>query len=100
MTFVGACRRSVLVPRQATSGSNPTSVPKKVVASLRREEQHVYWPALSTAGNILDRTGQVRPRKRRLRAAPLSEPFAAGHKPNDVWAIDLKVWFPLAIDLA
>ncbi len=77
----------------AARKARPTWGPKKVVAWLRRDEPQVRWPAPSTAGNILDRAGLVRRRKRQRRAAPWSEPFAAAHKPNDVWAIDFKGWF-------
>ena len=73
--------------------AHPTWGPKKVVASLRRVEPRVRWPAPSTAGNILDRAGLVRRRKRRRHAAAWGEPFASAHNPNDVWAIDFKGWF-------
>ena len=64
-----------------------------MVASLRRHEPQMRWPAPSTADNILDRAGLVRRRKRRRSASPWSEPFAAAHNPNDVWSIDFKGWF-------
>ena len=51
------------------------------------------WPAPSTAGDILERAGLVRRRKRRRSAAPWSEPFGAAESPNDVWSIDFKGWF-------
>ena len=73
--------------------AHPTWGPKKVVAWLRSMEPDGSWPAPSTAGNILDRAGLVRRRKRRLGAAPWSEPFASARKPNDVWSIDFKGWF-------
>ncbi len=72
---------------------HPTWGPKKVVAWLRRDEPDGSWPAPSTAGNILDRAGLVKRRKRRRRTTPWSEPFAAAQHPNDVWAIDFKGWF-------
>ncbi|MDA1348753.1 MAG: IS481 family transposase [Chloroflexi bacterium] len=73
--------------------SRPTWGPKKLVAWLRAEEPVVRWPAASTAGDILDRAGLVRRRKRRRHAAPWDEPFAAADHPNDVWSIDFKGWF-------
>ena len=73
--------------------AHPTWGPKKLVAWLRDLEPGVSWPAASTAGDILDRAGLVRRRKRRRHAAPWSEPFAAAESPNDVWSIDLKGWF-------
>ena len=72
---------------------HPTWGPKKLVAWLRGLEPEGCWPAPSTAGNILDRAGLVRRRKRRRHAAPWGTPFAAADEPNDVWAIDLKGWF-------
>ena len=72
---------------------HPTWGPKKLVAWLRDVEPGESWPAPSTAGDILDRAGLVRRRKRRRSASPWSEPFAAAESPNDVWSIDLKGWF-------
>ena len=64
-----------------------------MVAWLRTAEPEGSWPAPSTAGDVLDRAGLVRRRKRRRHAAPWSEPFGAAESPNDVWSIDLKGWF-------
>ncbi len=89
MRRLGPIAEQLIAARKA----RPTWGPKKVVAWLRRDEPQVRWPAPSTAGNILDRAGLVRRRKRRRHAAPWSEPFAAAHKPNDVWSIDFKGWF-------
>ena len=74
-------------------GEHPTWGPKKLVAWLSRVEPWMKWPASSTAGQILDRAGLVRRRKRRRHTAPWSEPFAAAERPNDVWSIDFKGWF-------
>lgn len=73
--------------------SHPTWGPKKLVAWLQTVEPEESWPAPSTAGEILDRAGLVRRRKRRRHAAPWSTPFAAADEPNDVWPIDFKGWF-------
>ena len=73
--------------------AHPTWGPKKLVAWLRATEPDGPWPADSTAGNILDRAGLVKRRKRRRHATPWSEPFAAARHPNDVWSIDFKGWF-------
>jgi len=52
-------------------------------------------PAASTIGDILDRNGLIRPRRKRLRvprsASPLSHAVAA----NDLWCVDYKGDFPL-----
>lgn len=73
--------------------THPTWGPKKLVAWLRAMEPEGSWPAPSTVGEILDRAGLVRRRKRRRHSAPWSTPFAAADEPNDVWSIDFKGWF-------
>ena len=73
--------------------THPTWGPKKLVARLRDEEPEVAWPAPSTVGEILDREGLIRRRKRRRHTAPWSRPFAAADQPNDVWCVDFKGWF-------
>ena len=77
----------------AARRERPTWGPKKLVARLRATEPEVRWPAPSTAGEILDRAGLVRRRKRRRHASPWSEPLADAESPNDVWSIDMKGWF-------
>lgn len=64
--------------------------PKKVMDRLRREQPHVAWPADSTAGEILKRAGLVRPRVRRRRVAPYTEPFRDCAGPNQLWSADFK----------
>ncbi len=73
--------------------AHPTWGPKKLVAWLRDREPTTIWPAPSTAGGILLEAGLVRPRKRRKRTVPWTEPFADALAPNDVWSIDIKGWF-------
>jgi putative transposase len=50
----------------------------------------VEWPSISSAGNILKRRGLSRPKRKRLRAPPATEPFANAVAPNDTWCIDFK----------
>jgi len=69
--------------------------PKKVVDALRREEPQWGWPADSTAGEILKRAGLVRPRVRRRRVAPYSDPFRDCGGPNQTWSADFKGDFRL-----
>ncbi len=64
--------------------------PKKVLDLLRREQPHVDWPADSTAGEILKHAGLVRPRVRRHRVAPYTEPFRDCAGPNQTWSADFK----------
>lgn len=88
-----AIPRAVAERVVAARRERPTWGPKKLVAWLRAAEPAVRWPAPSTAGEILDRAGLVRRRKRRRHVSPWSEPFAAAESPNDVWSIDMKGWF-------
>lgn len=69
--------------------------PKKVTDRLRRERPELKWPADSTAGEILKRAGLVRPRLRRRRVAPYSEPFSQCRGPNQSWSADFKGDFRL-----
>ncbi len=64
--------------------------PKKVMDWLRRAQPHVAWPVDSTAGAILKRAGLVRPRVRRHRVAPYTEPFRDCAGPNQIWSADFK----------
>ena len=70
--------------------------PKKVMDWLRMREPQRPWPADSTAGEILKHAGLVRPRRRRRRATPYSEPFTACQGPNQSWSADFKGDFALA----
>ena len=74
-------------------GTHPRWGPKKLVAWLRDLDPGTAWPAASTAGNLLDRAGLVRRRKRRQRTAAWSQPFDEARHPNDVWSVDFKGWF-------
>ncbi len=69
--------------------------PKKVMDLLRREHPEVAWPADSTAGEVLKRAGLVRPRRRRRRVAPDTQPFAGCDQPNATWSADFKGDFRL-----
>jgi len=85
-------RRAMIV---ATKLRHQTWGPKKVVDYLRREEPQWDWPADSTAGEILKRAGLVRPRVRRRRVAPDSQPFRECRGPNQSWSADFKGDFRL-----
>ena len=77
----------------AVRQAHPTWGPKKLVAWLKDRQPWVPWPAPSTVGDLLDRAGLVRRRKRRHRTAPWSQPFVQAEQPNDLWWIDFKGWF-------
>ena len=86
-------RRDVVELLIAARQEHPTWGPKKLVAWLKDREPWVRWPAPSTVGDLLDRAGLVRRRKRRRQAAPWSQPFVRAEHPNDLWCIDFKGWF-------
>ena len=72
---------------------HPSWGPRKVKAYLEDCCGDRLWPSASTIGNLFDRAGLTRPRKRRRRIAPQSLPFCACRGPNDVWCVDFKGWF-------
>ena len=72
---------------------NPTWGPKKVKFVLARDVPGESWPAESTIGQILDRHGLVRRRRRRHRGVPSPSPLSPVAAANDVWGIDFKGWF-------
>jgi transposase InsO family protein len=68
--------------------------PRKLKRVLEREAPEQPWPAASTIGALLAREGLVVPRRKRRRAPPYTEPFAAAEAANRVWCADFKGWFP------
>jgi transposase InsO family protein len=67
--------------------------PRKLQWVLQRDEPGRRWPAASTIGALLKRTGLVVARKKRWRTAPYSEPLAHAQEANRVWCADFKGWF-------
>jgi putative transposase len=67
--------------------------PKKLRAYLQSGEPTTIWPAASTIGDLLRRSGLSEPRRRRRTAAPQNQPFLAVEAPNDLWCIDFKGHF-------
>jgi putative transposase len=67
--------------------------PRKLKRVLEREQPQRRWPATSTIGAMVAREGLVVARKKRRRAPPYTEPFAAADAPNRVWCADFKGWF-------
>src|ERR1700678_1946713 len=67
--------------------------PRKLKRVLERDRPLQLWPATSTIGAMLAREGLVVARKKRRRAPPYTEPFAAADAPNRVWCADFKGWF-------
>lgn len=71
-------------------GKYPHWGPKKLISWLGQEYSHLEWPASSTVGDLLKRHGLVKPRKKRTRTPPYTQPFELCLSPNDVWSIDYK----------
>jgi putative transposase len=72
---------------------HPSWGPKKLRAKLLARAPRQRWPALSTIGDLLQREGLSRRRKRRRHATPNPAGVPSIVAPNDVWAVDFKGWF-------
>jgi putative transposase len=83
---------ALLAQRQA----RPHWGPRKLLAVLAAAQPAVAWPAASTVGDLLRRSGLVVARPRQRRGLPQTAPFTAAVAPNDEWAIDFKGWFRTA----
>ena len=71
----------------------PTWGPKKLLAVLRRSHPRLALPAVSTAGDVLERNGLITARRTRARTEPYTRPFQDCSAPNDVWCMDFKGHF-------
>jgi putative transposase len=67
--------------------------PKKLRVKLAERHAELAVPAVSTIGEWLRREGVVGRSRRRRRAPPYTQPFAAVSTANDVWCSDFKGWF-------
>ncbi len=72
---------------------HPTWGPRKVKAWLEERDGVGSWPAASTIGELYDRQGLTRHRRRRRRGPPQTLPLAPCTAANDVWCVDFKGWF-------
>src|SRR5216683_1667742 len=72
---------------------HPSWGPKKLRAKLMALAPEQPWPALSTIGDLLQRAGLSRRRKRRRRATPSDGGLLPAVGPNEVWCVDFKGWF-------
>jgi len=82
-------KRLLLAARKA----HPRWGPRKILAWIAEGEERHDLPAASTVGDLFKREGLVKPRRRRQRATPTKQPFAACSAPNDVWCVDYKGQF-------
>jgi transposase InsO family protein len=74
---------------------HPDWGPVTIDSVLYRSDPDFPWPAVSTIGEILKRHNLVKPRRKRSKVPPLTEPLAHALKPNDVWSGDYKGQFQL-----
>jgi len=74
---------------------NPRWGPKKIVDVLFKRQPEEAWPAVSTAGAILDRAGLVRKRKRQRRWQHPGHPPIKAERPNELMTVDFKGEFRL-----
>jgi putative transposase len=88
----GAVATAILALRRV----HPTWGPKKLRVVLQERAPRQGWPAASTIGDLLRRTGVSAPRRRTRYPVPLTQPLAAAQAPNDVWSADFKGWFRTA----
>ena len=69
--------------------------PKKIIDKLQKTQPQTSWPAISTAGAVLDRAGLVKKRKRRRRWRHPGQPPLKADRPNELMTIDFKGEFRL-----
>lgn len=67
--------------------------PRKLRVKLADRHPEVDWPAESTIGEVLKRSGLTHRRKLRVRTPPYAQPFAAIDGANQTWCADYKGWF-------
>jgi transposase InsO family protein len=73
---------------------HPTWGPKKLKVVLEKRLKREF-PAASTIGDILDRSGLIEPRRHRARHRATSTTLNIAKAPNDIWCIDYKGQFRL-----
>ena len=69
--------------------------PKKIIDELEKRHPGRKWPAVSTAGAILDRAGLVKKRTRRRRWRHPGHPPLKADRPNELMTVDFKGEFRL-----
>jgi transposase InsO family protein len=75
--------------------SHPDWGPVTIGSALYRDQPDRDWPVDSTIGEILKRHGLVKPRRKRHKVPPQSQPLAHATAPNEVWSADYKGQFRL-----
>jgi len=73
----------------------PTWGPRKIIDKLCKRQPEADWPSVSTAGEILKRTGLVCARRVRRRGPPRLGELTVPQYANHVWGVDHKGWIRL-----
>jgi transposase InsO family protein len=84
-----AIKSQIIIFRQ----QHPHWGPRKIKHRLSLLKPEIKFPASSTIGEILKRSGLAAPRRRRIRTPPFKRPLSEGLNPNDLWTADFKGWF-------
>lgn len=79
----------------SVKAAHPDWGPRKVRDWLRLRVSADQVPAASTIGELFQRHGLVKSRRRRRRAPPYTQPFLDCCEPNAVWSADFKGQFRL-----
>jgi len=91
------CSHAMLEPIEnailALRAKHPSWDARKLKARLEMLQPDMTWPAASTFGNILSRSGLTSPQRRRKHTTPCSEPFSLVTGPNQLWCMDFKGYF-------
>ncbi len=72
---------------------HPSWGARKLRKYLADKDTQTRWPALSTFGEILKRSGLTRAQRKRRRTPPYTQPFQSATQANQVWCADFKGWF-------
>lgn len=88
-----ALGNAVVVEILAVRHRYPGWGPRKVKAWLEIHHGDRVWPPASSIGNVFDRSGLTRRRRRRRGVPPQDWPLSRCRACNDVWCIDFKGWF-------
>ena len=75
--------------------NHPDWGPETITSALYRAQPDHKWPAISTVGTILKHHGLVKPRRKRHKVPPQSQPLAHATAPGKVWSADFKGQFKL-----
>ncbi len=73
-----------------TKQQHPRYGPKKIKGLLELEQPSMDWPAVSTIGELFDRYGLVKHRRRRRRPGHPGYQPRQVNSPNQIWTADFK----------